>query len=357
MKRFLMPGLVGIAALCLSGCEKEKIEAPEPIRPVLSVVVQPQDTRQAQLVGTVSPRVSTQLSFRLLGMIVSRAVDVGDLVSKGKTIASLDPAQLQLQVQGARASLASALAQAANASASEERQRLLLESKNTPQATYDAARQARDSANAGVEQAQAALTKAEEQLGYAQLFCDFDGVVTAVGAEVGQVVSPGQMIVTVARADQRDAVIDMPAQLVAGLKLGDSFTVSLQTASSITSVAKVREIAPQADNATRTRRVRLELVDAPAPFRLGATITAVQDAPEATSIEIPSSALLEDGGKTSVWVVEGDVVQSREVKVSEKSATAAVIASGLKPGDRVVTAGVHSLKPGQKIKADWEPVQ
>lgn len=351
MKRFvaLLP-----LALTLGACSQERTAPEEIVRPVLTMVIAPVDQRQTVLVGSVEPRVSAQLAFRLLGRVMSREVDIGDHIVKGKTIASLDPTQLQLQLQGARANLASALAQAVNASGSEERQRQLLESKNTPQAVYDAARQARDSANAGVEQAQAAVSKAEEQLGYAQLFCDFDGVVTAVGAEVGQVVNPGQMVVTVARADQRDAVIDVPSQMTGDIKLGTKYTVALQAAPGITATGEIREVAPQADSATRTRRVRLALEDAPPAFRLGSTIRATVATPMAPTIIVPSTALLEDGGKTQVWLVAGDTVSGKEVTVAERTAEGIVIKDGLKEGDRVVTAGVHSLKEGQKIKLDGE---
>lgn len=348
-------GFVGTGvALLLGACSDEKPAPPEILRPVLSQVVQPHDARQSVLVGTIEPQVSAQLAFRVLGRLVSRDVDVGDMVTKGATIASLDAAQLQLQVQGAKANLASALAQAANAAGGEERQRLLLESNNTPQSAYDAARQARDSANAGVEQSRAAVAKAEEQLGYAQLFCDFDGIVTAVGAEVGQIVSPGQMVVTVARAEQRDAVVDIPAQLTADLQVGTAFTVALQSAPAITALAKVREIAPQADSATRTRRVRLALEDAPPAFRLGSTISASRDLAVEPTLQVPQSALVEDGVQTRVWIVEGDAVQPRDVTVASKLPGEAIIAAGLKAGERVVTAGVHSLQPGQKVKLGAE---
>jgi len=203
MKTKLLSLLVLGLALPLAGCNDKKKDEPEIVRPVLSVVVQPRSDSEQGFVGSIEPRISAPLSFRLLGRLIARNVNVSSVVTKGTTIASLDPTTLQLQVQAARADLSSAEAQFSNAAGNEERQRTLLQSKNTPQSTYDAALQVRDSARAGVEQAQAAVAKAEEQLTYSQLFSDFDGVVTSVGAEVGQVVSAGQMVVTVARSDQR----------------------------------------------------------------------------------------------------------------------------------------------------------
>lgn len=345
--------MLAVVAL-VAGCSEEKTEAPEIIRPVLSMVIEPQDAGQQGFAGSIEPQVSASLAFRLLGRVVAREVDVGDMVQKGATIASLDPAALQLQLQAAKADLSSAEAQLANASASEERQRALLESKNTPAAVYEAALQARESAQANLEQARAALAKAEEQLGYTQLFSDFDGVVTATGAEIGQVVSPGQMVVTVARSDVREAVVDIPDQLAAGLKEGEAFTVVLQSASTITAEGKVREVAPQADAATRSRRVRLSLVDPPAAFRLGSTVTVTRAVAVSPQIILPASALLEQDGKTSVWLVDAASasVSQRPVTVAAAGPGYFVIESGIDAGARVVTAGVHSLKEGQKIKLD-----
>ncbi|TIP35791.1 MAG: efflux RND transporter periplasmic adaptor subunit, partial [Mesorhizobium sp.] len=180
----------------LAACSRSEEKPPEVIRPVLSMVVEPKTIETFGFAGSVEPQYSADLAFRLLGRVVSRDVRVGDLVTKGTTIAALDPTALDLAVQASKADLSNAQAQFINAAASEDRQRQLLASANTSQATFDAAKQARQAAEAGVERANAALAKSQEQLGYARLFSDFDGVVTAVGAEVGQTVSPGQMIVT-----------------------------------------------------------------------------------------------------------------------------------------------------------------
>lgn len=346
--------LLLLTLLPLAACSQEKEAPPEIVRPVLSVVVAPTANLVMGFTGSVEPQFSANLAFRLLGRVVARDVDVGDLVTKGETLAALDPTALDLGVQAAKAELSNAEAQLANASASEERQRQLLDSKNTSQAVYDAARQAKEAAQANVERARAALAKSQEQLGYARLFSDFDGVVTAVGAEVGQTVSPGQTVVTVARADVREAVVDIPDQLTGDLVAGAPFEVTLQSLPSIRADAKLREIAPQAEGATRTRRVRLTLADPPASFRLGSTVTATRVTTTAPAIELPLSALLETDGKTKVWTVDAQAstVATREVAVSGKTAGFFIVASGLEEGMRVVTAGVHSLKEGQKVRIE-----
>ncbi|QKD00091.1 efflux RND transporter periplasmic adaptor subunit [Mesorhizobium loti] len=348
-----LPRILLLFALgALASCSKSDEKPPEIIRPVLSVVVEPQTSQTFGFAGSVEPQVSADLAFRLLGRVVSRDVNVGDIVSKGTTIAALDPTALELAVQAAKAELSNAEAQFANAAASEERQRQLLASANTSQAVFDAAQQARKAAEAGVERAKASLAKSQEQLGYARLFSDFDGVVTAVGAEVGQTVSAGQTVVTVARSDLREAVVDIPDQLVGDLTTGTPFQVILQSLPTIQTEAKLREIAPQSEGSTRTRRVKLTLTNPPQAFRLGSTVTATRVAKVMPTIELPMSALLEKDGVDKVWIVDPQTssVSVKEIKVAAKGAATFTVAEGLEAGMRVVTAGVHSLSEGQKVK-------
>lgn len=348
MKRLLIPIII---ASVLSACSDDAPE-PEIIRPVLSVVVQPKTMQTQGFAGTIEPEYSAGLAFRILGRIVARDVEVGDLVTKGTTIASLDPSTLELGLQAARAELSSAEAQLANASASEERQGALLAQSNTSQAVYDTARQAKDAAQANLDRAKAALTKSEEQLGYAQLFSDFDGVVTAIGAEVGDVVSPGQMVVTVARSDIREAVVDIPDQMIGDIAVGTEFDVILQSSPSIKARGRVREIAPQADGSTRTRRVRLSLIEPQTAFRLGSTVTAMRSMNVEPVIELPISALRTEGENNSVWVFDpgNSTVNLKPVELAAKNRYGFTVASGIEPGARVVTAGVNSLEPGQKVR-------
>ncbi|MEW6640447.1 MAG: efflux RND transporter periplasmic adaptor subunit [Pseudomonadota bacterium] len=350
--------LAGVgASLMLAGC-KEEAAAPEPVRPVrpvLSMVVEPGLAGGAAIVGTVQPRFKTDLGFRVLGRLIARSVNVGDVVEKGQTVAAVDPAALELAVRSATATVSSAQAQLTNATGAEGRQRALLETDATSRATFETAEQARAAAQASVVQAQANLTKAREQLGYAELKSDFAGVVTAVGAEVGQVVSPGQSVVTVARPDIREAVIDVSDDVATSLRIGQVFTISLQLDPAIKAEGKVREIAPQADQITRTRRVRITLQDPPGTFRLGTTVTTTLSDGDVRSLRLPASAVLTRDGKTFIWLVDtaSHTVSLREIAGTPDDGGLRV-ASGLAPGARVVTAGVHSLKEGQKVRIDQE---
>ena len=352
----MRPNLTPVAALgalaLLAACQEQKQADAPVIRPVLSVVVTRQTERTLGFAGTVEARFRYDLGFRVLGRIISRDANVADLVKKGQRLATLDPVTYRLAVQSAQAEVASALAQFENAAATETRQRTLLQQNITSEVQFEAARQSRESAEAGVTRARANLARAEEQLGYTELRADFDGVVTAVGAELGQVVQPGQTVVSVARPDIREAVIDLPEGIARDLGPGARFDVALQLDPSIRAAGSAREIAPQADPATRTVRVRISLSKPPESFRLGTTVTATVTTQGVPGFELPASALLERGGRPTVWVVDPltKTVSVRDVTVSAREGLLIRVTDGLAPGTRVVTAGVNSLSDGQAVK-------
>jgi membrane fusion protein, multidrug efflux system len=342
------------SALLLAGCQQET-KAPAPARPVVSMVLEPSSSDGTVAVGVVEPRYKTNLAFRVLGRLTARPVYVGDLVSEGQTIGTIDATALELAVRSAKAELAKAEAQLATARATEERQRTLIISDATTKQTLDNAEQALAGAEASVARANANLTKAIEQLGYAQLKADFAGVVTAVGAEVGQVVSPGQNVVTVARPDIREAVVDIGEDFPAPLEIDLPFTVGLQLLPAVQVEGKIREIAPQADPVTRLRRVRIALSNPPESFRLGATVTAKLGKEQNPILRVPASAVLAMEGADFVWVVDqpASTVSLHKVDLATDQVGARVT-GGLAPGARIVTAGIHSLKQGQQVRIEQD---
>jgi membrane fusion protein, multidrug efflux system len=342
------------SALVLAGC-KQETKSEEPVRPVLSVVLKPTAPGSALAVGSVQPRYETNLGFRVLGRLIARPFYVGDLVAEGQTVAAIDPTTLELAVRSARADFSKAQATLENASATEQRKQILIKSDATTRQTLDDAEQMRAGAQASVARAQANLTKAIEQLSHAQVKADFAGVVTAVGAEVGQVVSPGQSVVTVARPDVREAVVDIGEDFPVPLAVGLPFTVSLQLLPQIQVQGHIREIAPQADQVTRMRRVRIALNNPPEGFRLGSTVTARLSNSENSLLQVPASAVLREGAETFVWVVDSalSTVSLHKVNLSEDEGGMRVT-GGLAPGARIVTAGIHSLKPGQQIRIEQD---
>ncbi len=351
MRRLAAAALVPFA---LSGC-KEKTEPPPPVRPVLTVTAEMRNTQAfGPFAGTVEPRYLSQLGFRIGGRMVVRDVFVGDLVAKGSRLAAVDPTVQQFALLRARADVVDAQAQVKNATGAEGRQRTLLENSGAvTQAQLDSAVANRDTANARLAQARAALRKAEDEVGYATLTAGVDGVVTAWSAEVGQVVAPGQVVVTLARPDVREAVVDIPDVLMDEVHQGGEFAVTLQEVHGVSARARVREIGPLADASTRTRRVRMTLVDPPESFRLGATVTVGLERMMPPSVALPETALVEADGKATVWVVapDGKSVNRREVAVSRRDGDRVFVAAGLRQGERVAVAGVHGFTDGQAVRA------
>ena len=346
--------LTAIASLTLAtaGCNQDA-EAPEPVRPVMTMVVEPSSPGSAVAVGTVEPRYTTNIGFQVFGRLIARPVNVGDLVEEGQTLAALDSTTLVLAVQSARADLSRSKARLANAEATEERKRTLIVSDSTTKASLDDAEYARAGAEASVARARANLTKALEQLGYAQLKAEFAGVVTAVSADVGQVVSPGQAVVTVARPDVREAAVDVGPDFPIGLQVDLPFTVSLQLAPAIHVAGRIREIAPEADRVTRMRRIRITLLDPPPSFRLGSTVTATLSEAQNKDLQVPASAVLIKEGENFVWVVDQptSTVSLRKVVLSA-DAGGMRISAGVIAGTRIVTAGIHSLTQGQPVRIE-----
>lgn len=350
--------LLLVSATALTACQREEAQAPEAPRPVLSVVAAEVPAESLRLAGAVQPRFETQLGFRVLGRLTARNVGVGDLVKKGDVVAAIDPLSLQLAVRSAQSDLSNAQAALRNAQSTQQRQLLLSESRTGTAAALEQAEQGLKTAVATVSKAQANLNKAEEQLGYAQLRAEFDGVVTGTSAEVGQVVSAGQVVVTIARPDERDAVVDVPQDAAEKLKSGAPFEVALQLDPAVIAKGVVREIAPEADAATRTRRTKITLIEPPESFRLGSVVTASATVVAQPRIVLPSSSILQRDGATSVWLVDGAAakVALRPVKVDGAIVVDGTVnvTEGVAPGDRVVVAGVNKLKDGQAIRIDQE---
>jgi RND family efflux transporter MFP subunit len=353
MKRHIRlgPFLMLASVAAFAGCKKEQ-EAPPP-RPAFTMLIEPSAALDMVFSGTVQPQVQTPVGFRVIGRMISRPVNAGDRVEKGETLAAIDPLALEMAARAATANLASARAQFDNAAATEIRQAALLEKKTASQAAFDTAEQERAAAQANMEQAEANLAKAREQLSYAVLKADYSGIVTATYAEVGQTVSPGQPILAIAEPTRRDAVIDAPEKIIDALRLGQDFDIALQIDPTRTVVGTVREIAPESDLVTRTRRVKIALGDPPESFRIGATIFARLATGANATIRIPDSSVLRDGGRAQVFVVDpaSSKVALRDVDIApDRMAGRWIVRAGLKSGERIVTAGVHRLKAGEQVR-------
>jgi len=341
-------------ALLLGACS-EKETPPEPVRPVLSVTVKALNEESlGRFAGSIQARYESNTGFRVGGRIASRNVDVGAEVQKGTLLATLDPSDQQNQLRSAQGDLARIQAQLINAQANTRRQQALFDRGVGAQAQLDVANTDLKTTQASLDQARAAVSQSKDQLSYTELRSDHKAVVTAWNAEAGQVVTAGQQVVTLAQPDIKEAVIDLPDTLVDQLPSDVVFSVAAQLDPSINTTAIIREIEPQAQSATRTRRARLTLSDTPDGFRLGTAISVTLSSAIKPRIELPLTALQEVDGKPRIWVIDtqNKTVNPREVSVVSRSDNSVVLASGVQNGERVVSAGVNSLKPGQSVKLD-----
>ncbi|AZO85524.1 efflux transporter periplasmic adaptor subunit [Stutzerimonas stutzeri] len=340
--------------LVLSACSESE-PPPAPVRPVLSIKVQTLNEEDlGRFAGSIQARYESNTGFRVGGRIASRNVDVGTEVEKGTLLATLDPSDQQNQLRSAQGDLAKIQAQLINAKASAQRQQALFDRGVGAQAQLDAANTDLKTTQASLDQARAAVSQSKDQLGYTELRADHKAVVTAWSAEAGQVVTAGQQVVTLAQPDIKEAVIDLPDTLVDQLPSDVVFQVAAQLDPSINTTAVIREIEPQAQSATRTRRARLTLAETPQGFRLGTAISVTLSTAVKPRIELPATALQEVDGKPRIWVIDAQskTVSPRDVTVISRTDSTVVLSDGVKNGERVVSAGVNSLKPGQQVKID-----
>ncbi|HWH87438.1 MAG TPA: efflux RND transporter periplasmic adaptor subunit [Pseudomonas sp.] len=341
-------------ALLLGACS-EKQAPPEPVRPVLSVTVKALDQESlGRFAGSIQARYESNTGFRVGGRIARRNVDVGAEVQKGTLLATLDPSDQQNQLRSAQGDLARIQAQLINAQANARRQQALFDRGVGAQAQLDVANTDLKTTQASLDQARAAVSQSKDQLSYTELRSDHKAVVTAWNAEAGQVVTAGQQVVTLAQPDIKEAVIDLPDTLVDQLPSDVVFSVAAQLDPSINTTAIIREIEPQAQSATRTRRARLTLSDTPDGFRLGTAISVTLSSAIKPRIELPLTALQEVDGKSRIWVIDtqNKTVNPRDVSVLSRTDNSVVLAGGVQNGEHVVSAGVNSLKPGQSVKLD-----
>ena len=356
MIAFSMSRMAAAAALALAlldGCSHSEAPADD-VRPVRALTLNAGGVKSsAEFSGDVRPRYESQLGFRVGGKISSRKVDVGTVVKRGQVLMQLDPQDLRLGQEQAQANLRAAQTNYELARADLKRYQDLRGQNFVSQAVLDQKLAAARSAQASVEAARAASHEQANQTGYANLVSDADGVVTAINAEVGQVVQPGAPVVRVARTDEKEVVIGVPEDQVDELhgdKMRSEVRVRLWADPNRSIAGKIREVAPVADPATRTYTVKVS-IPPQEDVRLGMTaVVRIAQAGAASAIKAPLSALYQNKGQSSVWVIENGAVRVVPVQVGGVSGNDVLIAGGVKPGQTVVTAGVNLLKPGQKVK-------
>ncbi|NUA27497.1 efflux RND transporter periplasmic adaptor subunit [Cupriavidus basilensis] len=345
--------LLLLAGVALAGCSRQAEKAPE-IRPVRLMQLQPGAGKtEVEFSGDVRPRIESRLGFRVGGKIAARLVDVGATVRKGQPLARLDPTDLGLAEAGSRAQYDAAKTDRDLAEADLKRYNELFARKFISAAEQQRRQATFDSAASRLRQAEAGLRNQANQTGYGVLAADADGVVTLIEAEAGQVVAAGQSVVRVAQTAEKEVAVGLPEDQVERLRGISDVTVRTWAEPGRPLPGRVREISPMADPVTRTYAARISVPNPPADFKFGMTaVVTFTRTGDDTALRVPLSALLQKQGSNQAWVydVATGTVQPVNVTLGELQGNEIQVRQGLSPGQTIVTAGVHLLKPGQKVK-------
>jgi RND family efflux transporter MFP subunit len=346
--------LVATGALLLAACGDPPQSDPRLVDPLVSTAIVRPDTSMTQsFTGVVAARVQSDLGFRVPGKVVQRLVDVGQRVHKGQTLMKIDPVDLNLAITNQKGAVAAAKAKWVQARADEARLRGLVAAGAISAMGYDQSVAELNSAKAQVEAAQAQADVAANASQYAELKADVDGLVVGTAAEPGQVVVAGQTVVKLAKDGSREAAVELPETLRPALQ--STAEARLYGSKAAASSATLRELSEAANPITRTFAARYVLSDELKNAQLGATIKITLQEGSATgqpALAVPLTALRNDGGKYSVWVVDHAslIVQERAVEVLGVGLETARVTGNLQSGDTVVALGAHLLHAEQKVR-------
>lgn len=300
--------------------------------------------------GIVAARVQSDLGFRVPGKVLERMVDAGQTVKRGQALMRIDPADLSLAMRAHQEAVSAAKARARQTADDEARYRDLVAGGAVSASAYDKVKAAAESARAELNAAEAQADVARNETSYAVLFADADGVVVETLAEPGQVVDAGQVVVRVARAGRREAIIELPETLRPAI--GSTGRATLY-GSGVTGSANLRQLSDAANRQTRTFEARYVLEDGLAHAPLGSTISIqISDGRSVSALQVPIAAIFDPGKGPGVWLVEGEAprVTWRAVEIARLSDEAASVVGNLKTGDRVVALGAHLLREGEPVR-------
>lgn len=343
-----------IALSLLAACSEEKKEHAEEVRPVRVQPVAFETGRETlKLAGTLAPRLEAPLAFQVTGKLAGRPVEVGTRVVPGQVIGKLEPEDFALQLRRAQAQVASSEADLSRLQADLKRYEALKTSMVFTQATYDQRAAAAAVAQQTLIGARSQVAIAERQMGYTTLTADHGGIVTAVLAEPGQVVAAGQAVVRVARDEELEVSVPIPENRLAEARAAQDARVSLWAEPEKAYRVQLRELAASADPQTRTYLAKYTLLDRPQGGKMGMTATLMLAKGDAQAVAaLPLSSLFQQGDKPAVWVVDAakGAVTLKPVTVAAYHQDAVLLAGGVKDGELVVTAGVHRIDPGIKVR-------
>jgi RND family efflux transporter MFP subunit len=350
--RLLAGAMLAFLAITLAGCDDKVADKPALGRPVLVATVHYEpESPERSFVGTIRPRIETDMGFRVPGKVAKRLVEVGQTVDVGQALATLDEVDLKLQAEQAEAEFRAATGVLAQAAAAEQRAKDLRAKGWATDAQMDQAKAAADEARARLNRAERSVELTNNSLSYATLLADTRGVVTATLIDAGQVVASGQTAIRVARFAEKEAVVAIPETLLGRAKAGVA-TVTLWSEPDRKYAARLREVAPSADPATRTYLAKFSLPDAGEDVSLGMTATLTLADPATTRVaRLPLSALFSQGSVPSLYTVDAaGEVALQPVAVKSYESNCVVISGGVDEGAKVVVLGVQKLDPAQKVR-------
>ena len=328
--------------------------APSPEAPIRAVKVltvsDSQLTSESEFAAEVKARVESRLGFRIPGKLIARYVELGQRVKAGQLLAEIDGQDFKLSADSARAQVNAAQTNRDLAAADFKRYKELRDKEFISGAELERRETALKAAQAQFEQAQAQLSAQVNQVNYSKLYADKAGVVTGLDVEVGQVVNAGTPILRLAQDGMRDVVFAVPEDRVGSVKQAQPVRIQLWGRDQFIS-AKVQEIAASADPVTRTFLVKAEINDMKIPLGSTATVFLKNEVTVNHSLTLPTTAVRQEAGKSSVWIVDpaSMTVQSREIQITGVNENSVIVSGGLTAGQQVVTAGIHVLSPGQKV--------
>lgn len=361
--RHLSIAAVGALSLALAACGKSPPPDPRTQPPLVrTVLVAPGNASERVFTGTIAARVQGDLGFRVAGKVLERLVDTGQTVRRGQALLRLDPVDLKLAAHAQQEAVAAARARAQQASDEEQRYRDLQGTGAVSALAHEQIKAAADAARAQLRAAEAQAAAALNASRYAELLADADGIVMETLAEPGQVVSAGQVVVRLAHAGRREAVVQLPETLRPAL--GSTAQARLFGREEVVIPARLRQLSDVADRATRTFEARYVLdagAAASAPLgstvtlRIGGTSTSTSTSTAGKStLQVPIGAILDEGKGAAVWVVQGEQVRRQPVTVVQVQDGNAQVVGALDQGDRIVALGAHLLSEGAQVRLDSE---
>jgi len=351
-QRYVLFATLGVMTAALAACSNADSSTDPRTQPPLVRIENVESNFQSgrTFTGTIAARVQSDLGFRVPGKVLERLVDAGQSVRRGQALMRIDPVDLKLAMRAQAESVAAARAFARQTAEDEVRYRDLVAGGAVSASAYDKVKATAESAAAQLNAAEAQAEVARNESTYAVLLADADGVVVETLAEPGQVVAAGQVVVRVAHAGSREAVIELPETLRPAI--GSTGRATLY-GSSLSGTATLRQLSDAANPQTRTFEARYVLDSSLASAPLGSTISVhIADAGSVQSVQVPIGAIFDSGKGAGVWLVQGDSprVTWRPVQIASLSDGAASVRGNLKAGDRVVALGAHLLREGEQIR-------